>query len=199
VLILDVNGADAREVICGSSICAASVFVSWRSRDRSLVLLSRAGKYIADCRLANYKIWKFEIGDQPLELRMTDPIADMLTRIRNAIAAKHSRVDIPASKLKLEIARILKEEGYINNFVIKGEGLKRTVRIFLRYDARGTSSITHLQRISTPGRRVYVGSSDIPKVLGGYGINIVSTSKGLMSGKTARRENIGGELLAQIY
>ena len=75
---------------------------------------------------------------------MTDPIADMLTRIRNAIAAKHSRVDIPASKLKLEIARILKEEGYINNFVIKGEGLKRTVRIFLRYDARGTSSITHL-------------------------------------------------------
>ena len=104
---------------------------------------------------------------------MTDPIADMLTRIRNAIAAKHSRVDIPASKLKLEIARILKEEGYINNFVIKGEGLKRTVRIFLRYDARGTSSITHLQRISTPGRRVYVGSSEIPKVLGGYGINIV--------------------------
>jgi small subunit ribosomal protein S8 len=113
---------------------------------------------------------------------MTDPIADMLTRIRNAIAAKHSRVDIPASKLKLEIAR-----------------LKRTVRIFLRYDARGTSSITHLQRVSTPGRRVYVGSSDIPKVLGGYGINIVSTSRGLMSGKAARRENIGGELLAQIY
>jgi small subunit ribosomal protein S8 len=119
----------------------------------------------------------------------------MLTRIRNAITAKHSRVDIPASKLKLEIARILKEEGYINNF----EGLKRTIRIFLRYDSRGTSSITHLQRVSTPGRRVYVGSSEIPKVLGGYGINIVSTSKGLMSGKTARRENVGGELLAQIY
>jgi len=97
---------------------------------------------------------------------MTDPIADMLTRIRNAIAAKHSRVDIPASKLKLESARILKEEGYINNFVIKGEGLKRTVRIFLRYDAHGKSSITHLQRVSTPGRRVYIGSSEIPKVLG---------------------------------
>jgi len=105
----------------------------------------------------------------------------------------------PASKLKLEIARILKEEGYINNFVIKGEGLKRTIRIFLRYDSRGTSSITHLQRVSTPGRRVYVGSNEIPKVLGGYGINIVSTSKGLMSGKAARRENVGGELLAQIY
>src|SRR5215213_7541902 len=107
---------------------------------------------------------------------MTDPIADMLTRIRNAIAAKHSRVDIPASKLKLEIARILKEEGYINNFVIKGEGLKRTVRIFLRYDARGTSSITHLQRVSTPGR-VYMGSSKVPKVVGGYGINIVGGSR----------------------
>src|SRR2546427_12085188 len=130
---------------------------------------------------------------------MTDPIADMLARIRNAVEAKHSRVDVPASKLKLEIARILKEEGYINNFVIKGEGVKRSVRIFLRYDARGTSSITHLQRVSRPGRRVYVGSQQIPKVLGGYGVNIVSTSRGLMSGKTARRENVGGELLAEVY
>ncbi len=130
---------------------------------------------------------------------MTDPIADMLTRIRNAISSKHSRVDIPASKLKLEIARILKEEGYINNFVIKGEGVKRNIRIFLRYDARGTSSISHLARVSRPGRRVYMGSQEIPKVLGGYGVNIVSTSRGLMSGKTARRENIGGEVLAEIY
>ena len=131
---------------------------------------------------------------------MTDPIADMLTRIRNAIAAKHSRVDIPASKLKLEIARILKEEGYINNFVIKGEGLKRTVRIFLRYDARGTSSITYLQRVSTPGRRVYVGSSEIPKVLGGYGINIVSTSRGFDerqggAPREHRRRTVGADLL----
>ena len=130
---------------------------------------------------------------------MTDPIADMLARIRNAVAAKHSRVDIPASKLKLEMARILKEEGYVNNFVVKGEGAKRVVRIFLRYDARGTSSITHLTRVSRPGRRVYVGSHEIPRVLGGYGISIVSTSRGLMSGKTARRENVGGELLAQVY
>ena len=119
--------------------------------------------------------------------------------LRNAVAAKHSRVDVPASKLKLEIARILKEEGYVNNFVVKGEGAKKVVRIFLRYDARGTSSITHLQRVSRPGRRVYVGSHEIPRVLGGYGVNIVSTSRGLMSGKTARRENIGGELLAQVY
>src|SRR5216684_3190469 len=130
---------------------------------------------------------------------MTDPIADMLTRIRNAISAKHSRVDVPASKLKLEIARILKEEGYVNNYVIKGEGAKRNIRIFLRYDARGTSSITHLARVSRPGRRVYMGATEIPKVLGGYGVNIVSTSKGLMSGKTARKENVGGELLAEVY
>jgi small subunit ribosomal protein S8 len=151
----------------------------------------------------------FPFGDQPaiddLAIEngvlkgMTDPIADMLARIRNAVSAKHSRVDIPASKLKLEIARILKEEGYINNFVVKGEGAKKVVRVFLRYDSRGTSSITHLQRVSRPGRRVYVGSHEIPRVLGGYGINIVSTSRGLMSGKTARRENVGGEVLAEVY
>src|SRR5688500_1888378 len=130
---------------------------------------------------------------------MTDPIADMLTRIRNAIAANHPRVDIPGSKLKMEVARILKEEGYINSYVTKTEGIKYTIRVFLRYDAKGTSSITHLSRVSRPGRRVYVGSKGVPKVLGGYGINIVSTSKGLMSGKQARKENIGGEILAEVY
>lgn len=130
---------------------------------------------------------------------MTDPIADMLTRIRNAIRANHQRVDIPGSKLKMEVARILKEEGYINNYSIKGEGPKYMIRVFLRYDAKGVSSITHLARVSRPGRRVYVGSDDIPKVLGGYGVNIVSTSKGLMSGKAARAANVGGEILAQVY
>ena len=130
---------------------------------------------------------------------MTDPIADMLTRIRNAIAAKHTRVDIPGSKLKMELARILKEEGYINNYVTKGEDVKYVIRIFLRYDAKGTSSISHLARVSRPGRRVYVSAPEMPRVLGGYGINIVSTSQGLMSGKRARRENIGGEILAQVY
>src|SRR6202521_4330000 len=130
---------------------------------------------------------------------MTDPIADMVARIRNAVAAKHSRVDIPTSKLKLEIARILKEEGYINNFVIKGEGPKKVVRIFLRSTRRGPSPIPYLARVSRPGRRVYVVSHQIPRVLGGYGVNIVSTSRGLMSGKTARKENVGGELLAEIY
>jgi small subunit ribosomal protein S8 len=123
----------------------------------------------------------------------------MLTRIRNAIAANHTRVDIPGSKLKMEVARILKEEGYINNFTTKGEGIKYVIRIFLRYDTKGTSSITHLSRVSRPGRRVYVGSAEIPKVLGGYGINIVATSRGLMSGKRARAEKIGGEILAKVY
>jgi small subunit ribosomal protein S8 len=123
----------------------------------------------------------------------------MLTRIRNAIAANHTRVDIPGSKLKMEVARILKEEGYINNYSVKGEGVKYMIRVFLRYDAKGVSSITHLSRVSSPGRRVYVGSADIPKVLGGYGINIISTSKGLMSGKRARAEKVGGEILAKVY
>jgi small subunit ribosomal protein S8 len=130
---------------------------------------------------------------------MTDPIADMLTRIRNAIRANHPRVDIPGSKLKLELARILKEEGYINNFTTKGEAPKYAIRIFLRYDAKGTSSITHLSRVSRPGRRVYVGAGEIPRVLGGYGVNIVSTSQGLMSGKNARKANVGGEILAEVY
>ncbi len=130
---------------------------------------------------------------------MTDPVADMLTRIRNAISAKHSRVDIPGSKLKLEVARVLKDEGYINNFVVKGEKPKFVIRVFLRYDAKGVSSITHISRVSSPGRRVYVGATEIPRVLGGYGVNILSTSKGLMSGKNARRENVGGEILANVY
>lgn len=123
----------------------------------------------------------------------------MLTRVRNAIAANHPRVDIPGSKLKLEVARILKEEGYINSFTTKGEGPKYVIRIFLRYDAKGVPSITHLARVSRPGRRVYVAASQIPRVLGGYGVNIVSTSRGLMSGKKARHENIGGEILAEVY
>ena len=130
---------------------------------------------------------------------MTDPIADMLTRIRNAIQANHTRVDIPGSKLKMELARILKEEGYINSYTTVGEGVKYMIRVFLRYDAKGVSSITHLSRVSRPGRRVYVGSGEIPKVLGGYGVNIVSTSKGLMSGKNARQEHVGGEILAEVY
>lgn len=130
---------------------------------------------------------------------MTDPIADMLTRIRNAIAANHARVDIPGSKLKVEVARILKDEGYINNYVVKGDKPKFSIRVFLRYDAKGTSSITHLSRVSRPGRRVYTGANRVPRVLGGFGVNIISTSQGLMSGKKARMAKIGGEILANVY
>lgn len=130
-----------------------------------------------------------------------DPISDMLTRIRNAIAAKHTKVDIPASRLKTEIARILKEEGYVTNYSIKTaeESGMRTLRIFLRYGLKGESVISHLERNSRPSRRVYVGSKEVPKVLGGLGVNILSTSQGVMTGRQARKSNIGGELLCSVY
>ncbi len=134
---------------------------------------------------------------------MTDPIADMLTRIRNAIAANHSRVDIPGSKLKMEVARILKEEGYINNFVTKGEGVKYVIRIFLRYDAKGTSSITHLSRVSRPGRRVYVCSdrnSESPRRLRSehrFYFQRFDERQKSPSGK-CRRRNFGRNILVRI-
>ncbi|MEW6731589.1 MAG: 30S ribosomal protein S8 [Acidobacteriota bacterium] len=130
---------------------------------------------------------------------MTDPIADMLTRVRNALGARHSKVDVPASRLKIEVARILKEEGYINNYKVSGEGARKAIRIYLRYGPKGEMVINHLQRISKPGCRRYVGSQDIPNILGGLGINIVSTSRGVMTGKQARRLNLGGEVLCSIY
>jgi small subunit ribosomal protein S8 len=132
---------------------------------------------------------------------MTDPIADMLTRMRNAIAARHTKVDLPASRLKIEIARILKEEGYITNYSIKTtEGShSRMLRIFLRYGTDGESVISQLDRVSRPSRRVYVPSKGIQKVLGGLGINILSTSHGVMTGKQARKANIGGEILCSVY
>jgi small subunit ribosomal protein S8 len=132
---------------------------------------------------------------------MTDPISDMLTRMRNAIASRHTKVDVPASRLKIEIARILKEEGYITNYSIKTtEGSNaRTLRIFLRYGPKGESVISRLERISRPSRRVYVQSNEVAKVLAGLGINILSTSQGVMTGKKARKAKIGGEVLCNIY
>ncbi len=132
---------------------------------------------------------------------MTDPIADMLTRIRNAIAARHTKVDIPASRLKIEIARILKEEGYVTNYSIKtAEGSNaRTLRIFLRYGPKGESVISSIERVSRPSRRVYVPGKGVTKVLGGLGINILSTSQGVMTGRQARKSNVGGEVLCSIY
>lgn len=130
---------------------------------------------------------------------MTDPIADMLTRVRNAYAAKHQKVDVPVSNIKLEIARILKEEGFINNYKVIGDGPRRTIRVYLRYGPKGEMVVSKLERVSKPGCRVYVNSTNIPKVLGGIGINILSTSRGLMTDKRARREHVGGEILCRVY
>jgi small subunit ribosomal protein S8 len=129
----------------------------------------------------------------------TDPIADMLTRIRNAVRAKHARVDLPSSKLKIEIARILKEEGYLTNFKVMEEKGKKTLRVFLRYTPDRRGVITDLRRVSRPGSRRYVGKTDIRAVVGGMGIAIVSTPRGLMTGHAARKEGVGGELLCEVW
>jgi small subunit ribosomal protein S8 len=129
---------------------------------------------------------------------VTDPIADMLTRIRNGIQARHPRVEMPASKLKGEVARILKEEGFISNFKVAEEGKKKVLKIFLRYNADGGSAISVIERVSKPGRRVYVASDEIPRVLGGLGVNILTTPSGVMTGKSARKAGVGGELLCNI-
>lgn len=130
---------------------------------------------------------------------MTDPIADMLTRVRNAINARHPKVDVPASKLKTEIARILREEGFILNYKLTEEGAKRFIRIYLKYTPGNVPVISNIERVSRPGCRVYVGSQDVPRVLGGLGVNILTTPRGVMSGATARKENVGGEVLCQVW
>jgi len=130
----------------------------------------------------------------------TDPIGDFLTRIRNAAAAKHQRVDVPVSKLKTEIARILKDEGYISTFKLVDETkTRKMLRVFLKYTADRRSVITGVKRISRPGARAYVGSMDIRPVVGGLGISILTTPKGLMSGRAARKAKIGGELLCEVW
>ena len=132
-------------------------------------------------------------------MSMTDPIADMLTRIRNACGAKHRRVDMPASKMKVEIARILKEHSLISDFAtIESEEGRKLLRVRLKY-AGGQSVIRELQRISTPGLRKYVGAGEIPRVRNGLGIAILSTSKGIMSDAQARQSQTGGELLALVW
>jgi small subunit ribosomal protein S8 len=129
---------------------------------------------------------------------VTDPIADMLTRIRNGIRARHQRVDMPSSKLKVEVARILKEEGYINNYKVGEEGKKKVLKVFLKYGTDGRNAISGLERISKPGRRVYVGGREVPRVLGGLGVNILTTPRGVMTGKAARKAGIGGEVLCNV-
>lgn len=132
-------------------------------------------------------------------MQITDPIADMLTRIRNASTAKHDTVDVPASNMKKAIAEILMEEGYIKNFQLIDNSTQGIIRITLKYGAGKSKTINGLRRISKPGLRVYAKSEDLPKVLKGLGIALVSTSKGIMTDKKARQEHVGGEVLAYIW
>ena len=132
-------------------------------------------------------------------MTMTDPIADMLTRIRNGAMVSHESVEIPASKLKLELARVLKEEGYISDYELKEAGKFKVIHITLKYDANHKSVITKLQRVSKPGLKTYSKSKNLEKVLGGLGVAIISTSKGLMTDRKARKENVGGEVLCYVY
>lgn len=130
---------------------------------------------------------------------MTDTIADMLTRIRNALVAKHEVVDVPASTTKKAIAQILKDEGYIKNFEIVEDGIKKTIRITLKYGANKQRVIVGIKRISRPGLRVYARKDEMPKVLGGLGIAIVSTSRGIMTDREARKLGVGGEVIAYVW
>jgi small subunit ribosomal protein S8 len=132
-------------------------------------------------------------------MSMTDPIADLLARIRNAQIAKHDRLDVPVSRLKVEVAKLLREEGFIKNFrEIEGQPVG-TLRIFLRYSAEGVPAISHLQKVSKPGRRVYRKADEIQPVRNGLGIGIVSTSQGLLTDAQARERRVGGELLCQVW
>ena len=129
----------------------------------------------------------------------TDPIADLLTRLRNALQARHPKVDVPASRLKTEMARILKEEGYIINYKLTEEGARKYIRLYLKYTPANLPVISNIERVSRPGCRVYVGAEEIPHVLGGLGVNILTTPKGVMTGTAARKERVGGEVLCQIW
>ena len=132
-------------------------------------------------------------------MQITDPVADMLTRIRNANPAKHETVDVPASNLKKAIAQILLEEGYIKSFTVEENGNQGNIHITLKYQAKKQQVISGLRRVSKPGLRVYAGADELPKVLKGLGIAIISTSKGVMTDKAARAAHIGGEVLAFVW
>jgi small subunit ribosomal protein S8 len=132
-------------------------------------------------------------------MMVTDPIADMLTRIRNGIHARHEAVEMPASKMKLELAKILKAEGYIKNFKVVQDQKQGLLKLFLKYDDDRQSAIDSIRRISKPGRRIYSGVDDIPKVKNGLGIAIISTSRGIMTDRRAREEKVGGEVLCTIW
>lgn len=130
---------------------------------------------------------------------ITDPIADMLTRIRNALTARHDFADVPTSKLKAALAEVLKREGYIRDFEVRGQGSRRTIRIHLAYTENREPVITGLQRVSRPGLRVHAQRREIPRVYGGLGIAILSTPEGILTGKEARRRGVGGEVLCYVW
>ncbi len=130
---------------------------------------------------------------------LTDPIADMLTRIRNAVRIKNEKIDIPASRIKVEIAKILKEEGFVKSYKILKDKKQGILRLTPKYSPDGKAIITDLKRVSTPGRRVYIGKEEIPKVMGGVGIAIITTSKGILTDKECLREGVGGEVLCYIW
>ena len=132
-------------------------------------------------------------------MNMTDPVADMITRIRNGVRARLPKIDVPASRLKTEIARILKDEGYIANYRFVDDGRQGSIRIFLKYGPGWERVITDLQRVSKPGCRIYCGKSEIPRVYGGLGINILSTSRGIMTGREAAKSGVGGEILCNVW
>jgi small subunit ribosomal protein S8 len=132
-------------------------------------------------------------------MTMSDPIADMLTRIRNAVKAKFNSVDIPGSKLKVEMAKILKDEGYIRNYKFLKDGKQGILRIYLKYGQQQANIVYGLERVSKPSRRIYVRSKDVKPILNGMGISILSTSKGIMTDKKARKANVGGEILCNIW
>ncbi len=132
-------------------------------------------------------------------MSMTDPIADMLTRLRNATMVRHDRTDVPASKMKLEIAKILKQEGYIRTFKVLEEGTQGVLRIYLKYSPDGEPVIHGIQRVSKPGLRVYRGVEELPKVRNGLGVAVVSTSRGVVTDEQARRLGVGGEILCEIW
>lgn len=130
---------------------------------------------------------------------LTDPISDMFTRVRNALRARHTKVEIPSSKLKIEIARILKQEGYVTNYRVAEEDGKRTIKVYLKYGPDSRPVASKIDLVSKPGRRVYTSAAKIPSVIGGLGINILTTSKGVMTGRQAREKGVGGEILCNIY
>lgn len=132
-------------------------------------------------------------------MNLTDPVADFLTRIRNSIRARHQKLDVPASRLKSEIARILKEEGYIANYKPTEENGQKVLRVYLKYGPNNEAAIRDLQRVSRPGCRVYLGRDEIRRVQGGLGISIMTTPKGVMTGHQARREGVGGEILCEVW